>query len=322
MKENNKNSNSICISNISSDRMDEIHDKIKLMLLDEGETVIEGCKGLDGSIGDKRIYIQKRDDNNDIGCLLENFIEVMKLLRSPNGCPWDKKQSHESLKYCLIEEAYEVINAINLKDREALKEELGDLLLQVVFHANIAEEENQFTMKDILLRVTDKMLYRHPHVFGDIKAKTFDEALSTWEVMKQKEKQIKTKTSSMQSIPKELPALMRSFKVQKKAAEVGFDWPNIKYAIDKIHEEVDEFLEAYASGNKEATEEELGDILFSVVNVARFLEIQPEEALSQSIEKFIFRFSYIESKATERGTILEDMSLEEMDKLWDEIKKI
>ncbi|MFA5528996.1 MAG: nucleoside triphosphate pyrophosphohydrolase, partial [Peptostreptococcales bacterium] len=204
---------------------------------------------------------------------------------------------------------------------ESLVEELGDLLLQVVFHANIAEEDKQFTMKDILQRVTDKMLYRHPHVFGDIRVKGLDEALITWEEMKHKEKQHKTIAENMQSIPKELPALMRSMKVQKKAAEVGFDWQNISYAIDKLQEEIAEFLEACASRDREAREDEMGDILFSVVNVARFANIQPEEALNKSIEKFIFRFNGMESKASEKGAILQEMSLDEMDKLWDEIKK-
>lgn len=251
----------------------------------------------------------------------EDLLEIMKILRSPDGCPWDREQDHESLKKYLIEETYEALEAIDLKNPEKLCEELGDVLLQVIFHAEIAEEEGQFTIYDVIDGVSKKMVNRHEHVFGKKHADTAEDVLKLWENIKKKEKGVKSQTEVLKDVPANLPALMRSYKVQEKAAKVGFDWDNVEDAWKKINEEMEELREAYESGNMEKTEEELGDLLFAVVNVSRFLKIQPELALTKTINKFIKRFEYIETKSSENGRKLENMTLEEMDALWEQAKK-
>jgi tetrapyrrole methylase family protein / MazG family protein len=264
------------------------------------------------------IYIPpatKRENNE-----FADLINVMEKLRSEEGCPWDREQTHESLKRYLIEEAYEVIEAIDEDDMEGLCEELGDVLLQVVFHAQIAKEFGEFDIKEVIKGITDKMINRHVHVFGDQTCKTADEVLLKWEDNKRKEKSIETHTDNLKAIPKVLPALIRSFKIQEKASKVGFDWDKVEDAILKIHEELDEFLVEYKNGNKEKTTEELGDLLFAVVNTARFLNIDPEFALTSTIEKFIRRFEYIETNANKNGKNMENMTLNEMDLLWNEAK--
>lgn len=250
----------------------------------------------------------------------EDLLNVMKRLRSENGCPWDKEQTHESLKRYLIEESYEVIDAIDNKDFEGLCEELGDVLFQVVFHSEIAEENEKFNIHDVIDGVTAKMINRHTHVFGDAVCETSSDVLVNWENIKREEKNIKSYTDGLKAIPKSLPALMRSYKIQEKAKEVGFDWDKIDDAVLKVHEELQEFEEVYKSQEKGKIIEELGDLLFAVVNTARFLNINPEFALTKTIEKFITRFGYIEKKAAESGKKLDDMSLEEMDKLWNDAK--
>ncbi len=253
---------------------------------------------------------------------LENFDyshlqEVMTLLRSPEGCPWDKEQTHESLKQYLIEETYEVLEAIDAKDPDMLIEELGDILLQVAFDTQIAVEHGDFEMQDVTTGVCRKMIARHTHIFGDETAKDAEEVLDNWERIKKREKGHATHTEVLKAVPKNLPALMRSFKVQKKAAQVGFDWPNVDGAFEKIEEEIQELKQAALSGD--GIYEECGDLLFAVVNAARFLGVQPELALAECTEKFIDRFEFIENNA-ERP--LETMSLEEMNKLWDLAKKV
>ncbi|NLM27099.1 MAG: nucleoside triphosphate pyrophosphohydrolase [Clostridiaceae bacterium] len=251
----------------------------------------------------------------------EDLLEIMKILRSPQGCPWDREQDHESLKRYLIEEAYEVIEAIDLKDPEKLCEELGDVLLQVVFHSRIAEENGQFTMKDVIHTVSEKMVHRHKHVFGKEHAETADDVIDLWENIKREEKGNKDRTSVLDGVPSVLPALMRSYKIQEKAAKVGFDWDNIDDAWKKVTEEAGELREAYTSGDMAKSEEEIGDLLFAVVNVARFLKIEPEMALTGTIGKFIKRFEYIEKRSSEMGKELTSMTLAEMDELWDEAKR-
>lgn len=246
-----------------------------------------------------------------------HLYEVMNILRSPNGCPWDNEQTHESLKACLIEEAYEVLEAIEEQSPEMLMEELGDLLLQVIFHTKIAQEHGEFDLYDVSTGITQKMIQRHTHIFGTANAETADEVVSNWEKIKKETKGFETQTEVLQAIPKQLPALMRSYKVQKKAAQVGFDWENVQGAIDKVDEEILEVKEAIKE--KKGIEEELGDLLFAVVNVARFMKIQPELALIACIEKFIQRFSYIETHADRP---LEKMTLEDMEKLWILSKKV
>ncbi|MGE5473697.1 MAG: nucleoside triphosphate pyrophosphohydrolase [Ignavibacteriales bacterium] len=249
-----------------------------------------------------------------------DLVEIMEVLRSENGCPWDREQTHESIKRYLIEETYEVLEAIDKKDKSLLCEELGDLMLQVVFHARIAEENKDFNIDDVITGISKKMYSRHTHVFGEDIAKTADDVLQNWDKIKRNEKQINSYTEEMKSIAKNLPALMRSYKVQNKAAKVGFDWDNVEDAMAKIYEELDELKIAAKNGNKDEMHEELGDLLFAVVNVSRFLEIHPELALSDTVEKFIRRFEYIEKSAAQMSKKMEEMTLKEMDNLWNQSK--
>lgn len=251
---------------------------------------------------------------------IKDLFDIMSTLRSPEGCPWDREQNHESLKRYLIEEAYEVLDAIDAQSPEKLCDELGDLLLQVVFHAQIAKENKQFDLNDVVHCVSAKMVNRHRHVFGEEEAETSDDVMSIWEKVKKEEKGLKTQTQVLKEIPGNMPALMRSFKVQQKAAQVGFDWDSITGAMDKVKEETGELERAYQGSDIKNIEEELGDLLFAVVNVSRFLKVQPELALSATINKFIRRFEYVEESATKEGKKLPDMSLEEMDAFWEDSK--
>ncbi len=249
-----------------------------------------------------------------------DLVEIMKLLRSREGCPWDREQTHESLKKYLIEEVYEVLEVIDLNDKDRMCEELGDLLLQIVFHGQIAAEEGSFDIGDIITGICRKMVLRHTHVFGGDRADTSEDVLQNWEAIKKKEKGIVNHTDVLKDVPSNLPALMRSYKVQQKAAQVGFDWNRIEDAMLKLEEEIGEFKEVYKESNKGRIEDELGDVLFSIVNVSRFLKVQPELALTGTINKFIKRFEFIEEESLKEGRKLEEMSLEEMDRLWDKAK--
>lgn len=245
--------------------------------------------------------------------------DVVKTLRSPGGCPWDIVQTHKSLRRNLIEEVYEVIEAIDLEDKDLLCEELGDLLMQVVFHARMAEEANLFSMQDVIDGITAKLIRRHPHVFGDVSVKDADEVLSNWEIIKQAEKT--ERTSVLDGVPKDLPALMSAYKLQHKASKVGFDWPDIDPVWDKLDEELHELEEAIADGNKAQIEEELGDVLFTLVNISRFLKVDAEVALSSTNNKFRKRFSYIENKVKAKHQKWELLSLIDLDELWAEAKE-
>jgi tetrapyrrole methylase family protein/MazG family protein len=249
-----------------------------------------------------------------------DLVEIMKKLRSPEGCPWDREQTHESLVPYLIEETYEVVDAIAKGNYENLKEELGDLLLQVVFHSQIASEEGKFTIDDVIDGICKKLIFRHPHVFGDRSdIKTSKDVLEKWEEFKEKEG--KKRKSLLDGIPESLPALDYALKLQKKAAKVGFDWEDFEGVKEKLLEEIEEIEESYKKGDKGKIEEEVGDLLFMVVNLARKLNVNPEMALRKANKKFVDRFSYIEEKAKEEGRSLEEMSLEEMEKLWQEAKQ-
>ncbi|MHB9939715.1 nucleoside triphosphate pyrophosphohydrolase [Clostridium sporogenes] len=263
------------------------------------------------------VYIPKVSNNNYD---FMDLLDIMDKLRGEDGCPWDKEQTHTSLKKYLIEESYEVIEAIDNKDVDMLIEELGDVLLQVVFHSQIGKEDGFFEIKDVIQSICDKMINRHPHVFSDLEINNSNEVLENWDKIKSMEQGNKTYTDSIRHIAKTLPALMRADKVQRKAAKVGFDWDNIEDAMKKITEEYKEIEDVYKSKNKVKILEEIGDLLFSVVNVARFLDIDPENALNYSIDKFINRFQYIEDEAISMGRNLDNMSLEEMDELWKEAK--
>jgi tetrapyrrole methylase family protein/MazG family protein len=264
----------------------------------------------------KQYYIQGENTEE----AMTRLIDILSYLRSEEGCSWDRAQTHESLKFCLIEEAYEVIEAIQQQDWANLEEELGDLLLQVLFHGQIGAEKGTFDMASIANKEADKMLRRHPHVFLNNNGEGIDKAVEKWENMKRKEKNNSSHSESMKSIPKDLPALMKSYKIQKKAAVAGFDWDDVLGAFDKIREETQELLEVYQGDDRARIKDEVGDLLFAVVNVARFLKIDPEEALNASSNKFIHRFDHIEESAIRSGRSLDTMTLAEMDILWEQAK--
>ncbi len=262
---------------------------------------------------------QKGRQNKDISLDLvgENFadlVQIMRELRGENGCPWDKEQTHESLRKYLIEEAYEVIEAIDRKDEEALKEELGDVLLQVIFHAQIAEERGSFDIADVLKSLASKLRSRHPHVFGNEDFETPEEVLRNWEKLKTREK----KKGLLEGVSPTLPALIYSYQLQERAARVGFDWKKAQDVWEKVEEEISELKEAVDRGR--GVEHELGDLLFSLVNLSRHLGEDPELALKKACERFLSRFSYMEKEAEKEGKHLSELSLEEMDKLWEKSK--
>jgi len=245
----------------------------------------------------------------------------MARLRGPAGCPWDREQTPESLKPFLVEECYEVIEALDEGSPDKVKEELGDLLFQIIFHARIAEEQGTFTIQDVISAIVDKMTRRHPHVFGEEKVSTSGEVLANWEEIKKKEKAHQERTSILDGVPQGMPALLRAHGIQKRAARVGFDWNELDEALPKLDEEIAEFKESLKTKDATAIEDELGDIFFMLVNISRFLEINPEDALRKTISKFIHRFRYIEENAAEAGRSLKEMTLDEMEKLWQEAKK-
>ncbi len=255
---------------------------------------------------------------------LDPLVEVMERLLGPGGCPWDRQQTHASLKKYLIEEAYEVTDAIDEGNMYKLCEELGDLLLQVVFHAALAEERGDFTLREVVEGIVEKLKRRHPHVFGERKVKDATEVLKNWEQIKQEEgvngKKSVGERSLMAGVPRYLPALQRAQKVQGKASLVGFDWPDALSAAVKFEEEWQEVKTAWEGGNEDAVRQEMGDLLFAVVNVCRLLRVNAEEALRAAVDKFIKRFRYMEARATERGLNLQVLSLPELDALWEEAK--
>ena len=250
------------------------------------------------------------------------LVRIMERLRADNGCPWDREQTRETLKPFLIEVAYEVVEAIDEGDPKHLMEELGDLLFQVVFHAQVAAERREFTIGQVLAETADKMVRRHPHVFGDGTASTTREVLEQWEELKREERNAVAAlpSSALDGVPRELPGLLRAQRLQDKASRVGFDWPEISGAMAKVEEELGELKEAIGSAVPEAVEEELGDVLFSLVNLARFLNLSAEDALRRSVARFATRFQHMEEAVQRDGRRLKEMSIEEMDRLWEEAK--
>lgn len=252
---------------------------------------------------------------------IEDLLRIMEILRGPGGCPWDAEQTHESIKKDLIEETYEVIEAINKQNPVMLQEELGDLLMQVVFHSRLSQEAGEFAFAEVCDGICKKLIERHPHVFGEVSVSDTDEVLSNWDAIKRRSKEHVTTTQAIDSVPRELPALMRSAKIQHKAAKAGFDWPDIAGAMDKIPEETQELKQAIASGDQAAVADELGDLLFAVVNVSRFVHVDAEEALTAATDKFRNRFAAVETLANQRGIDMKTTPIEELDRLWDEVKK-
>lgn len=253
---------------------------------------------------------------------INDLISVITALRAPDGCPWDRAQTHSSIKKNFIEETYEVIEAINKDSISGLREELGDVLLQILLHTEMEREKGNFDFDDVCNELCHKLVDRHPHVFGDVKADNEKEALSSWDNAKAKSKGVKKQSEAMAAVAMELPALMRAQKVQSRAAKSGFDWDNINGAFDKVQEEINELKTAVDQGNSAEIEEELGDLLFSCVNVSRFVDTDSEEALTASTNKFISRFKLVEQLAQEKGISMKDSSIEELDRLWDRAKEI
>jgi MazG family protein len=255
------------------------------------------------------------------GALVERLLEIMARLRGLNGCPWDREQTRTSLKPYLLEEAYEVIEALEGSDPQAVEEELGDLLFQVVFHAQVARELGEFTMEDVLLRLCAKMVSRHPHVFGNASVSTPGEALAQWETIKQRQsEEAGRRRSVIDGVPRALPSLLRAQRMQSKAARVNFDWPDAAAAWAKVNEEVAEASRALLAGDQRLIQDELGDLLFSVVNVARLSGIDAEEALGGAIEKFRRRFTDMEADLIAQGKSVGRVAQEEMERSWEAAK--
>lgn len=250
------------------------------------------------------------------------LVAVMARLRSATGCPWDREQTHASLKPYLLEEAYEALEAIDEGDDEELRKELGDVLLQVVFHAQIAAEEGRFDIEDISRAIVDKLVHRHPHVFGDVEVDGAEQVLKNWEQIKKAERQEAQEAppSALDGVPKALPALLRAQRVQHKAARVGFDWPDAEGPLEKVEEEFGELRQAWQDGRQEAVEEEFGDLLFALVNAGRFMQLTPEDALRRAVEKFERRFRAVEEVYRQRGEDMAASDLAAMDRVWDEVK--
>lgn len=251
---------------------------------------------------------------------IEDLLQIMRLLRSPEGCPWDREQTHTSIRSDFLEETHEAIEAINNDDPAALEEELGDVLLQVVFHAQIEAEQNRFTFEDVVDGIAKKLVVRHPHVFGQETVDGTGQVLKNWDAIKRETKGGKTQADLLRSVPRSLPALMRAAKVQSRARRVGFDWPDVSGALDALDSERQELAGAMAQGGSSEIEEELGDLLFSAVNVSRFLKVDAEQALTVATDKFIRRFAVVEELAREQGLDMTQASIEELDGLWKQAK--
>jgi tetrapyrrole methylase family protein / MazG family protein len=325
----------------------DVASEVKLTLMeqypDEYEVVVAQALGVPGEEKLLRVPLYEIDrlsmidhlttlfvpGTSDASILNRQFfrlVEVVEQLRGPNGCPWDRKQTHVSLRKYMLEEAYEAVDAIDRDAPDDLCEELGDVLLQVALHSQIAAEEGNFSIYDTIAAINEKMIRRHPHVFSDVHVKDADEVVQNWEAIKTKERQLKSGTSDtvsfLDTIPKSLPALQMAYELQKKAAEVGFEWEHIAGVYDKLEEELAEFREAAQTADPKELENEYGDLLFVLINLSRYLKIDPETALAATNRKFRNRFNYIEQQLKQRGSSLHESSLAEMDKLWNDAKKI
>lgn len=253
---------------------------------------------------------------------IEDLIRIVEVLRAPGGCPWDREQTHQSIKKNFIEETYEVIEAINKDDAEGLREELGDVLLQVLLHCQMESEKGVFDFNDVANDLCKKLVVRHPHVFGEKSAQNEAEALERWDEIKLKTKGMKKQSEAMLKVPREFPALMRAQKIQEKAAKAGFDWNDENGAIEKLFEEINELKTALSGGNQNEISDEMGDVLFSCVNISRFAKSDAEESLSASTDKFLSRYLIVEKLAEQRSVNMKEAPIEVLDELWDEAKII
>lgn len=252
---------------------------------------------------------------------IEDLLQIMKLLRSENGCPWDREQTHGSIRKNFIEETYEVAEAIDKQDSALLREELGDVLLQIVFHSEMEEEAGRFSFGDVVNEICQKLIIRHPHVFSDIQVSGVEDVLDNWNRIKQKTKGQSTASETLDSVPRQLPALMRSEKVQSRAKKAGFDYPDVDMALNDLKSEVSELSAAIDKKDTGNIAEELGDVLFSAVNVSRFFHMDPEELLTHSCDKFIARFKIVEALAQEQNMDLKQSDIDVLNQLWKEAKK-
>ncbi|PEJ59838.1 nucleoside triphosphate pyrophosphohydrolase [Bacillus sp. AFS002410] len=320
------------------DQMTASHTKLKLMeqLPDDYEVVIVTAAGSADELISRvplyemdrnttinnmtSVYVPPVKNEEDLYHQFETLRSVIATLRGPDGCPWDQKQTHVSLKKYLLEEAYELIEAIDEEDDDHIIEELGDVLLQVMLHAQIGEDEGYFSIQDVIQVLVSKLIYRHPHVFSTVHVNNEEEVLKNWQELKQAEKGHVVE-SVLSGIPKELSGLLKAEKLQRKAAKVGFDWKELPPVVDKVREELTEVLDAIESKDQSKIEAELGDLLFSIVNLARFIDVNPEEAILKTNMKFTKRFQYIETRLNEINKTFSDVSLEEMDEIWNEAKK-
>lgn len=250
-----------------------------------------------------------------------SFLKLLKIMDElREQCPWDKKQTIESIRHLTIEETFELSDAILKKDSNEIKKELGDILLHIVFYARIASETGEFTIKEVIDSLCEKLIFRHPHIYGDVKAETPEQVSQNWEQLKQKEKG--GNKTVLSGVPNSMPALLKAYRIQEKARAVGFDWEEPSQVFEKVKEELAEFEEEVKNHNQEKAEKEFGDVLFSLINYARFLNINPEDALEQTNKKFIKRFGYMESKVKEQGKQIADCKLEELDTYWNEAKNL
>ena len=316
-----------------------IASEVKLELLeyynDETEIYYVRAAGIEGEESIRKIPIYELDMQEDIDYLTSvyipkdvnnkkdfyDLIHTIEMLRGEDGCSWDREQTHESIKNSLLEEAYEVVEAIEDENIDGLIEELGDVLLQVVFHSIIGKEDGYFNISDVIETITSKMIYRHPHVFKNKTDATSDEVLDSWDELKKKEKNYETLTEEINGIAKTLPSLTKAHKVQKKVSKVGFDFENINEAVKKIEEEIREVLDVYKDNNREKIIDEMGDLLFACVNLSRLLNVDEEEALNKSTKKFIKRFKFIEDNILKQGKDFNNVTLDEMNTLWEDSKK-
>ncbi len=272
---------------------------------------------------EKATAMTQNNHNRATGAGVDQFqrlLDIMARLRGDEGCPWDMEQDHRSLQPYLIEEAFEVIETIEEGNPQRLCEELGDLLLQIVFHSRIAQEKGDFDIEDVCRAISNKLIRRHPHIFGNVTVSDSREVLKNWEEIKMQEKAGKPRRSLLEGIPKSMPALLYARRLQERAAQVGFDWPDVDGVLDKVAEEIEELREALNEGDKEHASREMGDLLFALVNISRWINANPEEALRNTAGKFIRRFGHIEDEARNRQQKLSEMSLDQMEEIWQDSK--